>query len=62
MARIDLDGRGLLRRARRVLGGDDGVTAVLTAGVREMFDATLQRRQPPPYTAMPRPPTQPSMP
>jgi hypothetical protein len=34
----------------------------LTAGVREMFDATLQRRQPPHYTAMPRPPAQSNMP
>jgi hypothetical protein len=47
---------------RGVLSGDDGVTAVLTAGVREMFDATLQRRQPPHYTAMPRPPAQSNMP
>jgi hypothetical protein len=48
--------------ARGVVTGDDGVTAALTAGVRQMFDATLERRQPPPYTAMPRPPAQPSMP
>jgi Right handed beta helix region len=47
---------------RGVPSGDDGVTAVLTQGVRQMFDATLQRRQPPPYTAMPRPPAQPNMP
>ena len=34
----------------------------LTAGVRKMFDATLRRRRPPEYTAMPRPPAQPNMP
>ncbi|HVR14653.1 MAG TPA: right-handed parallel beta-helix repeat-containing protein [Gaiellaceae bacterium] len=45
-----------------ILSGDDGVTAALTAGVRQMFDATLQRRQPPPYSAMPKPPVQPTMP
>jgi hypothetical protein len=42
--------------------GDARVAAELTAGMRKMFDATMRRRQPPPYTAMPRPPAQPSMP
>ena len=42
--------------------GDARVAAELTAGARKMFDATMRRRQPPPYTAMPTPPTQPSMP
>jgi Right handed beta helix region len=42
--------------------GDARLASELTAGVRKMFDATLQRRNPPPYTAMPRPPAQPSMP
>jgi hypothetical protein len=42
--------------------GDARLASELTAGVRKMFDAMLQRRQPPDYTAMPRPPAQPNMP
>ena len=42
--------------------GDARVAAELTAGVRSMFDAMLQRRQPPEYTSMPAPPPQPNMP
>jgi hypothetical protein len=44
------------------LAGDDGVAAALTAPVRKMFDATVRRRRPPPYTSMPAPPPQPNMP
>jgi hypothetical protein len=47
---------------RASLTGDGGVTAELTAPVRKMYEATLRRRQPPPYTSMPVPPVQPSMP
>ena len=42
--------------------GDARVAAELTAGVRKMFDATMRRRQPPPYTSLPAPPPQPNMP
>ena len=42
--------------------GDAGVTAALTGSVQKMMEATLDRRQPPPYTAMPVPPAQPNMP
>ena len=42
--------------------GDAAVAAVLTRPVREMMQETLARRQPPPYTAMPTPPAQPTMP
>jgi hypothetical protein len=42
--------------------GDARVAAELTAGVRKMFEATMRRRQPPPYSSMPAPPPQPSMP
>jgi Right handed beta helix region len=42
--------------------GDVGVAAALTARVRTMYYATLRRRRPPPYTAMPVPPPQPNMP
>ena len=42
--------------------GDRGVGSVLEAPVRRMFDATLRRRRPPPYTALPAPPVQPDMP
>jgi Right handed beta helix region len=42
--------------------GDASVAAELTRPVQVMMRETLRRRQPPPYTAMPRPPAQPSMP
>jgi hypothetical protein len=42
--------------------GDARVAAALTARVRAMFDQTLRRRGPPPYTSMPIPPPQPNMP
>jgi hypothetical protein len=42
--------------------GDASVTAALTASVQKMMESTLDRRQPPPYTAMPVPPAQPNMP
>jgi hypothetical protein len=45
-----------------LVAGDDGVTAALTGSVQKMYDATLRRRNPPPYALMPRPPVQPSMP
>jgi hypothetical protein len=48
--------------ARCTRAGDASVAAALTASVQKMFEATLDRRQPPPYTAMPVPPAQPSMP
>ena len=34
----------------------------LTGSVQKMFEATLQRRNPPPYASMPVPPAQPNMP
>ena len=43
-------------------GGDASVAARLTRPVRVMFDETLQRRRPPPYTSMPKPPPQPNLP
>jgi Right handed beta helix region len=42
--------------------GDGSVAAALAAPVRVMVAKTLRRRRPPPYTAMPVPPPQPSMP
>ena len=42
--------------------GDAAVAADLTRPVRVMMQETIQRRQPPPYTSMPKPPAQPSMP
>ena len=42
--------------------GDDRVAADLTRRVRVMVAETLRRRRPPPYTSMPAPPAQPSMP
>jgi hypothetical protein len=42
--------------------GDARVAAELTAGVHKMFEATMRRRQPPPYASMPAPPSQPNMP
>jgi hypothetical protein len=42
--------------------GDAGVAAVVAAPVRVMFRKTLDRRRPPSYTTMPRPPAQPNMP
>ena len=44
------------------VAGDAGVAAELTRPVRVMYDETLQRRLPPPYTAMPLPPAQPNLP
>ncbi len=41
--------------------GDVSVAAELTRPVRVMFHETLRRRHPPPYSAMPAPPPQPSM-
>jgi hypothetical protein len=42
--------------------GDAGVAAVIAARVRVMFRQTLDRRRPPSYKTMPRPPAQPNMP
>jgi hypothetical protein len=42
--------------------GDMSVAADLTRPVRVMMRETIRRRQPPPYTSMPAPPAQPSMP
>jgi hypothetical protein len=42
--------------------GDRGVASVVMARVRRMFYETLRRRSPPPYTWMPAPPAQPSLP
>lgn len=50
---------------RRAPGGENGdasVAAELTRPVRVMFEQTLRRRRPPPYTSMPVPPPQPNMP
>ena len=55
-------GLNVSRCARTSTPGDVRVAAELTAGARRMFDATLRRRRPPPYTAMPTPPAQPGMP
>ena len=41
--------------------GDVSVASELTRPVRVMFHETLRRRRPPPYSAMPAPPPQPSM-
>ena len=48
--------------SRAAADGDASVAARLTRPVRVMFDETLQRRRPPPYTSMPKPAPQPSMP
>ena len=50
---------GTCRRLRR---GDASVAAQLTRPIRVMVEETQTRRRPPPYTAMPVPPPQPSMP
>jgi hypothetical protein len=42
--------------------GDASVAAALTRPVRVMFEETMRRRSPPPYTSMPVPPPQPAMP
>ena len=42
--------------------GDRGVASVLAVRLRLMVNETLRRRRPPPYTAMPAPPAQPTMP
>jgi Right handed beta helix region len=42
--------------------GDASVASELTRPVRVMFDQTIRRRNPPPYTSMPAPPLQPNMP
>jgi Right handed beta helix region len=42
--------------------GDASVAAALTRRVRVMFEETMRRRRPPPYTSMPAPPPQPAMP
>ena len=42
--------------------GDRGVASALAARLRRMVNETLRRRRPPPYTAMPAPPAQPTMP
>jgi hypothetical protein len=42
--------------------GDDSVAAELTRPVRVMYEETLRRRNPPPYSSMPAPAPQPSMP
>lgn len=42
--------------------GDASVAADLTRPVRVMLEETLRRRSPPPYTSMPTPPPQPTMP
>jgi len=42
--------------------GDRGVASVVMAPVRRMFAETLRRHRPPPYTSMPVPPAQQSMP
>lgn len=50
---------------RRAPGGENGdasVAAELTRPVPVMFEQTLRRRRPPPYTSMPVPPPQPNMP
>jgi len=57
--------RGLQTPTCRVPHAEDGdalVASELTRPVRVMFEQTLQRRRPPPYTSMPVPPPQPSMP
>jgi hypothetical protein len=42
--------------------GDASVASELTRPVRVMLDQTIRRRHPPPYTSMPAPPRQPTMP
>jgi hypothetical protein len=42
--------------------GDPTVAAELTRPVRVMVAETERRRDPPPYTSMPKPPSQPTMP
>jgi hypothetical protein len=53
---------GVPRCSASLPTGDARVAAELTGGVRKMFDATMRRRQPPPYASMPAPPLQPNMP
>jgi hypothetical protein len=50
------------RRVQRAEDGDASVASELTRPVRVMFEQTMRRRRPPPYTSMPVPPPQPSMP
>ena len=50
------------RRVQRAEDGDASVASELTRPVRVMFDETMRRRRPPPYTSMPVPPPQPGMP
>jgi Right handed beta helix region len=56
--------RGLQTRTciRVSTPGDASVAAALTRPVRVMFEQTMRRRNPPPYTSMPAPGPQPSMP
>ena len=42
--------------------GDNRVASALTARLRVMFEETMRRRRPPPYTSMPIPPAQPNLP
>jgi Right handed beta helix region len=42
--------------------GDRGVASVVSAPVRKMFDETMKRRRPPPFTALPAPAAQPNLP
>jgi hypothetical protein len=49
-------------RVLRADEGDASVASELTRPVRVMFEQTVRRRRPPPYTSMPVPPPQPSMP
>ncbi len=53
---------GVLRCTPTPPTGDARVATELTAGVHRMFEATMRRRQPPPYRSMPAPPPQPSIP
>jgi hypothetical protein len=50
------------RRVQRRDDGDHSVASELTRPVRLMFEQTMRRRRPPPYTSMPVPPPQPNMP
>jgi hypothetical protein len=56
--------RGLQTRtcAREASTGDASVASDLTRPVRVMVESMLRRRNPPPYTSMPVPPPQPTMP
>jgi hypothetical protein len=42
--------------------GDDRVAAELTARIRDMYHDAIRRRRPPPFSAMPAPPSQPGLP